>query len=277
MQTVEPNTLPKAHPFLAMKLPLTLTAAPIALSLLIAGCSSTPTNTATKAAASKVAVAPAKVAEKPATTPAAAKTSAAPAATPTEPAPAAAPTEPIKVAPEALALVERLTQAVDTQRHELTDTTGFPEAMLSLETGARAPKIESVDTSNQPPPEGLTADGSSTQLIVRDWTGLVLVPISTSTSKAYTSEVRLLKIEAHPLNDGRVRVWTRIHNMGDRTLPGQVACRFSMRNQPAATSPYFYELQLPPHGFRDVFFISPDGDLTSYTVLVRSEDMKSRR
>jgi hypothetical protein len=103
------------------------------------------------------------------------------------------------------------------------------------------------------------------------------VPIATSLSKAYTSEVRLLKIEAHPLNDGRVRVWTRIHNIGDRTMPGQVACRFTMRNQPTATSPYFYELQLPPHGFRDVFFISPDGDLTSYTVLVRSEEMKQHR
>ena len=190
---------------------------------------------------------------------------------------AAEPEEPIKVAPEALALVERLTQAPDTQRHELIETTGFPEAIRSLEVGARAPKIESVDLANQPPPEGLTADGSSTQLIVRDWTGLVLVPISTSLSKAYTSEVRLLKIEAHPLNDGRVRVWTRIHNIGNRTLPGQVACRFNMRNQPTATSPYFYELQVHPHGFRDVFFISPDGDLVTYTVLVRSEEMKQHQ
>ena len=277
LQTVEPNMLPKACPSLSMKLPLILSAAPIALSLLITGCSSTPTNSVTKTATPKVAATPAKPVEKPAPAAVPVKPVATPDAVPAETKLAAEPAEPIKVAPEALALVERLTQAADTQRHELADTTGFPEALLSLETGARAPKIESVDTSNQPPPEGLTADGSSTQLIVRDWTGLVLVPISTSTSKAYTSEVRLLKIEAHPLNDGRVRVWTRIHNMGDRTLPGQVACRFSMRNQPAATSPYFYELQLPPHGFRDVFFISPDGDLTSYTVLVRSEDMKSRR
>ena len=162
----------------------------------------------------------------------------------------------------------------DAQRHELTDTTGFPEAVRSLEKGAKAPKLESIDISNQPPPEGLTADGSSTQLVVRDWTGLVLVPIATSLSKAYTSEVRLLKIEAHPLNDGRVRVWTRIHNIGNRSMPGQVACRFTMRNQPAATSPYFYQLELPPQGFRDVFFISPDGELLSYTVLVRSEEMK---
>jgi hypothetical protein len=259
-----------------MKLNFAIATATTALSLLIAGCSSTPTpSAADKNAAAKTAVAP--VASAPAHAPAPAPAPKVEAPAPAEPVAAVEPVEPIKVAPEALALVERLTQAVDTQRHELADTTGFPEAMRSLEVGAHAPKIESVDIANQPPPEGLTADGSSTQLIVRDWTGLVLVPISTSLSKAYTSEVRLLKIEAHPLNDGRVRVWTRIHNVGDRTLPGQVACRFSMRNQPTATSPYFYELQVPPHGFRDVFFISPDGDLLSYTVLVRSEEMKQHK
>ena len=263
-----------------MKLPLALVAGPIALSLLIAGCSSTPTEPVTgKKTTHKTATAAsvkpaAPVAPAPVSAPAPIVAPPAPSA---EATPTTAPETPIKVAPEALALVERLTQSADTQRHELIDTTGFPEALRSLETGARAPKVESVDTGNQPPPEGLTADGSSTQLVVRDWTGLVLVPIATSLSKAYTSEVRLLKIEAHPLNDGRVRVWTRIHNIGDRTMPGQVACRFSMRNQPTATSPYFYELQLPPHGFRDVFFISPDGDLTSYTVLVRSEEMKQHK
>jgi hypothetical protein len=261
-----------------MKLPFAFATASLVLSFLIAGCSSTSTAPIAKNAAPKAAAVSAKPATpQTVTAPAAKPKVEAPPAPPAEPAPAAEPEEPIKVAPEALAVVERLTQAVDTQRHELTDTTGFPEALLSLETGARAPKIESVDTANQPPPEGLTADGSSTQLIVRDWTGLVLVPISTSLSKAYTSEVRLLRIEAHPLNDGRVRVWTRIHNIGNRTLPGQVACRFSMRNQPTATSPYFYELLVPPQGFRDVFFISPDGDLMAYTVLVRSEEMKAHK
>ncbi len=260
-----------------MKLPLAFTAAPLAFSLLIAGCSSTPTPTVDNAAAAKTAAASTKAAQQVAPTPAPPpKVEAAPAPE-REPTPVAKPPEPIKVAPEALALVERLTLSADTQRHELVDTTGFPEALNSLEVGARAPKIEAVDLANQPPPEGLTADGSSTQLIVRDWTGLVLVPIAASLSKAYTSEVRLLKIEAHPLNDGRVRVWTRIHNIGNSTLPGQVACRFTMRNQPTATSPYFYELQVPPRGFRDVFFISPDGDLTSYTVLVSSKEMRKHK
>ena len=223
------NMLPQARPCPIMKLSLAIATASISLSLLTAGCSSTSTKSAATNAAAQNKGAQAKLAEqqKPAPTPASAPVVEAPRPAPAEPTPAPEPPAPIKVAPEALALVERLTHTLgpDTLRHELTDTTGFPEAMRSLETGAQAPNIESVDTSNQPPPEGLTADGSSTQLIVRDWTGLVLVPISTSLSKAYTSEVRLLRIEAHPLNDGRVRVWTRIHNISERTLPGQVACR----------------------------------------------------
>lgn len=246
-----------------------------ALGLLVAGCSSTSqAPVATTAAPAKAALAPAKPAEPPPPPVAAPKVE--------QPAPPPAPVAepepetPTKISPEAAALVERLTQNVSAEDlpHELTDSTGFPQALKSLEAGAHAPKLEAVDMINQPPPTGLTADGTNTQLIERDWTGLVLVPISTSLAKAYTSEVRLLKVEAHPLNDGRVRIWTRIHNIGDRTLPSQVACQFKMKNMPAPTSPYFYQLEVPPHGHRDVFFISPDGALSAYTVLVRSEDMK---
>ncbi|MFT3780367.1 MAG: hypothetical protein QM790_00025 [Nibricoccus sp.] len=263
-----------------MKSPLATAFAATALSLIIAGCSSTPAPTAPAAQPAKVSTAPAKPAAAPVAQAPAPEAKVQPAPEiPAVAAPEAEPETPTKVSPEALAVVERLTQTVgpDTLPHELSDTTGFPEALKSLERGAHAPKLEVVDTVNQPPPTGLTADGSSTQLIERDWTGLVLVPISASLAKAYTSEVRLLKVEAHPLNDGRVRIWTRIHNISNRTLPGQVACQFRMRGQSLPTSPYFYHLEVPPHSHRDVFFISPDGELSSYTVLVRSEDMTQRK
>lgn len=248
-----------------------------ALAVLIAGCSSTSQAPVAANNAAQPTPATSKPAEPMPTPPPAPKAE----EPPPPPAPAAEvePEPPAKLSPEAAALVERLTQNVtgDTLPHELAGATGFPQALKSLEVGALAPKLEAVDMANQPPATGLTADGTNTQLIERDWTGLVLVPISTSLAKAYTSEVRLLKVEAHPLNDGRVRIWTRIHNIGNRTLPGQVACQFRMKGMPTPTSPYFYQLDVPPKSHRDVFFISPDGALTSYTVLVRSEDMKLNR
>jgi hypothetical protein len=187
---------------------------------------------------------------------------------------------PAKVSPEALAVVERFTQSVDasTLPHELADTTGFPAAMASLEPGMAAPKIDATGIDGeQPPAKGLTGDGTSTDLIERDWTGLVLVPINTSLAKAYVSEVRLLKVEAHPLKDGRVRVWTRVRNIGRSTLPAEVACSFRMSSETTPPTPLFYSLQVPAGAYRDVFFVSPDGELATYTVLVRSVGMARER
>lgn len=167
--------------------------------------------------------------------------------------------------------VEHLTQPVggDALPHEKSDTSSFPEAAMSLQLDAVAPKFEFVDARSLPPVQGLTADGNSTTLIVRDWTGLVLVPISASLSKAHTSSVRLLKVEAHPLRDGRVRIWIRVQNVGRTALASDIACSFRMQGYTSMPSPNFYELQVPARSYRDVFFVSPEGQLNTYTVLVR--------
>lgn len=198
----------------------------------------------------------------------------APAAVPIAPTPPEKPAAPPKLTPEAEAVVYRLTHAAGSNTaHEIAGTTGFPQAMASLQIGARAPSVETIGSGPLPPARGLTADGSSTALELRDWTGLVLVPINTSLSKAYTSEVRLLKVEAHPLHDGRVRVWTRVRNLGSKPLPSEIACSFRMRGETTPNSPYFYRLEVPAGEFRDVFFVSPDGELSAYTVLVRTDEM----
>lgn len=176
-----------------------------------------------------------------------------------------------KLSAEATALIARLTHGTDgdTLPHEVADTTSFPNALTSLQPGATPPKVERSPSSYNAPARGLTADGNSTALVERDWTGLVLVPISTSLSKAYTSDVQLIKVEAHPLSDGRVRIWTRVHNVGGGGLPAEIACEFRMKgSQPS--SPYFYQFEVPGNDYRDVFFVSPDGQLNAYTVLVRS-------
>lgn len=182
------------------------------------------------------------------------------------------------LAPEVAALVVNLTDSAerDTLAHDIVDTTGFPEAIASLAPGAAAPKVEKIASQSQPPARGLTAEGDSVDLVERDWTGLVLIPINKSLSKAYTSAVRLLKVEAHPLQDGRVRVWIRMKNRGNTQLPSEVACAFTMRSDTKPISPNFYELMVPGSEYRDVFFVSPPGELTTYTVLVRSNRINYR-
>jgi hypothetical protein len=184
---------------------------------------------------------------------------------------------PLKLSPEVEAVVYRFTHGVGGNTvHDLAESTGFPSALASLHPGAAAPRIEGNNAANLPPPTGLTADGNSTELVVRDWTGIVLVPVSAALAKAYTSEVRLLKVEAHPLHDGRLRIWARIRNVSSRPLPAEIACSFRMRGENTPNSPYFYQLDVPPGAFRDVFFVSPEGELSAYAVLVRSEEMWKR-
>lgn len=226
----------------------------LAASAFLTGCATEPV--ATKPAAAPVVATPAPRPVDPGLPPAPAKET---------------PPAPPPLSTEAAEFVARFTQPAggDALPHQMADTTSFPEAMASLQTGAAAPKFETIDLRSEAPPEGLTADGNSTQLIVRDWTGLVLVPISTSLSTAHTSAVRLLKIEAHPLTDGRVRVWIRVQNISRRGLSSEVACAFRMQKEGAVSSPYFYELHVPARAYRDVFFVSPEGQLSTYTVLVR--------
>lgn len=264
-----------------MKLPvLALRISPVFVSLFFLSACVTPETA--PAPAKKAPAAPAKVPAP--VTPVKPAAPAAPVKVQTPP-PAPTPVAPAKVEPvvppaplpdpakkaEVVATVEHLTQdgAADTMAHELSDTTGFPAAIESLAPGAQAPKTETIYIGLQPPVKGLTADGNSTALVERDWTGLVLVPLNTSLSKAHTSAVRLMKVEAHPLSDGRVRIWIRVRNIGNKSLPTEIACIFKMEGENTPESPYFYELDVPGQAYRDVFFVSPSGRLNTYTVLVR--------
>ncbi len=213
--------------------------------LLIAGCSTPP----------------------PPPPPKPAKPVVAPQPPPPPPAPVVTP-----VSTEAKAVVERLTEPVDSgAQHQVAEATGFPQAMASLESGAAAPAVDQpVNYGSQPPTRGLTADGASAELVERDWTGIVLVPVNAEFAKAYTSIVRLTSVEAHPLKDGRVRTWMRVRNVTRAPVQVGVACRFTMKELGEPTSPRFYSLDIPVNEYRDVFFVSPTGTLMNYTVLVKA-------
>lgn len=183
----------------------------------------------------------------------------------------AAPAAPAAVAPEVQEVVTQLTEpAAGGVQHEVVEATGFPQAMASLQPGAAAPSVDlPINYNGQPPTRGLTADGATAELVERDWTGMVLVPVSADFAKAFTSMVKLTSIEAHPLTDGRVRTWMRVRNVVDFPVQVGVACRFLLKEQGEATSARYYSLDIPVGEYRDVFFVSPKGSLVSYTVLVK--------
>lgn len=226
-------------------------------ALLIAGCSTAPQPKAPAAPARRAApAAPA------APTPAPAQ----PVAVPQEPA------KPVALSPEAEAVIDRFTHdGSGALQHELSDNTGFPAALATLQPGAAAPGVDKPQNySNMPPTSGLTADGMTAELVERDWSGVVLVPVIAQVSKAYTSGVRLSAIEAHPLKDGRVRIWTRVRNITGAPIAAEVACTFRMEKSSDMSLPRFYYLQVPAGDIRDVFFVSGAGELSNYTVLVRA-------
>ena len=190
---------------------------------------------------------------------------------PSEAKPAAA-VAPAVVSPEVQEVVTQLTEPeAGGLQHEKVEATGFPQAMASLQVGAAAPAVDNpINYNSQPPTRGLTADGAAAELVERDWTGIVLVPVNTEFSKLYTSLVKFTSIEAHPLTDGRVRIWTRVRNVTQVPVQVGVACTFKMQGRDEATMVRFYSVSIPVGDYRDVFFVSPVGRLVSYTALVKA-------
>jgi hypothetical protein len=213
---------------------------------------------------------------------------------------AASPTSPPP--PTSDSVVARLTEPDSPAilAHKIDPATAFPQALASLSPTGTAPSVlppaataTKVETPiaatakgepppgndykivdpNRPPTKGLTADGVTIDLVEHDWTGIVLVPIDTSVSQAHTVLVTIDRIEAHPLDSGQVRIWARVRNASDSTLPSEVACSFRTAENPEPERPIFYKLNIPVGDYRDVFFVSPEGlNLNSYTVLVRAGD-----
>src|SRR5258708_16407446 len=190
-------------------------------------------------------------------------------------------------------VVERLTQAKDPDilPHKIDDKTEFPESLASLAPEAKPPTVvpppseivvkevkgkDAPPEHVRPPSKGLTSDGSTSELLMKDWTGIVLVPVDiTKVAKAHTVRVTLNRIETHPLATGQVRVWTRIKNIDpEADLSAEVACSFRTVEKSDEDQAKFYKLIIPRRDFSDVFFVSPAGmNLNEYTILIRAENM----
>ena len=72
-----------------------------------------------------------------------------------------------------------------------------------------------------------SAFASFPQFTTENWSGLVLNSKVSTQSLAHTSNFRVLRIEIHPLLDGRIRVWLELGNFSNKPVTPEVACQFT--------------------------------------------------
>lgn len=190
--------------------------------------------------------------------------------------------------------------------HQLDDVTEFPDALAHLKEGAAAPELRQredqverlglvrpavaaesvavaemelvvevpvVPVATAHPVEVRDLVASNVELgespsAVRDWGGLILVPDGVKLSRAFSSTVRLSRIEAHPIDGDRLRVWVRIENLTDADLGIRVGCAFSSP-EPGTSGGGFERLQIPVGAAVDAYFVSESDGVRGYTILVK--------
>ncbi|MGJ8637885.1 MAG: hypothetical protein ACSHYA_00705 [Opitutaceae bacterium] len=114
----------------------------------------------------------------------------------------------------------------------------------------------------------LASDSGVELKVNQDWEGVVLVPDEIKLARAYTSEVRFRRVEAHPIDGGRLRVWSRIENLTDRDIIVEAACEFrflSNQLKPTSFRPGF----IAAGGALDMTFESVSDGVNSYTLMVK--------
>lgn len=142
-------------------------------------------------------------------------------------------------------LRETVTEEIEVVRVEKTSEASKPNIQIKQEL--KAPENKAIE---------------------QDWSGIILIPDRTRMSKAYSTEVKLERIEAHPLTNEKLRVWVRVANTSSLPLDTRIACNFSDSNQ-ATNKTDFVPVTIPAKGSVDAYFMSPMSDVRSYTILVR--------
>lgn len=155
--------------------------------------------------------------------------------------------------------------------HERENVTQFDRALLFLAPAAPSPMIEQpIATAAAAPAIPQSAPATPVPEEARKWRGAVLVPKNMLLATAHTSKVRIPRIEAHPLDDGNVRIWARVQNPASEPIEVGIACTFRFAGQPAGVSRGFLEVTIPAGGYYDADFLSPHSGVETYTILVRA-------
>lgn len=128
--------------------------------------------------------------------------------------------------------------------------------------------VDSADAAKSVRVVELSEDAEVKLDLVRDWEGLILVPEGVQLARAYTSGVRLNRVEAHPIDGGRLRVWSRIENLTNKDLVIETACEFRFTDDGRAPS-QFRPSVIPASGALDVYFVSSRKGVNAYTLMVK--------
>lgn len=154
--------------------------------------------------------------------------------------------------------------------HKIEKVTEFPQSLAAIAPGASKPEVRAPEQNPAAlvhVEKGKSQSGAEVAL-PRTWDGTVLVPDRLKMARAFSTDVSLPRIEAHPLTDGNLQVWVRIKNDVQQSRLSQVACIFrDLKGSQDKTD--FVSVDIPPSAFVDVYFISPVADVSAYTILVR--------
>jgi hypothetical protein len=160
--------------------------------------------------------------------------------------------------------------------HKQEKVTVFPASVDYLTPRTRAPKVrveENIGKGEVAPPHRIhlkgVDDAPPPGFETKNWSGIVLVPEVARVSKAYTSAVHLSRVEAHPLKDGKLNVWVRMHNRTLQPVLVEKDCLFRVSGERIHNRLGFESIRIPEQGYVDVMFVSPLKTIEEYTILVR--------
>jgi len=149
---------------------------------------------------------------------------------------------------------------------KIADTAGADQSTLAAVNPINPPNHSTATTPERIP---LLNDSAAAKIEVQlDWEGIVLVPDAAKLARAYTSAVALTRVEAHPVDDGRLRVWARIRNRTEAPLPIAIGCEFRTQGR-EIERPHFMETVLAPGEAIDARFLSRQDKIHAYTILAK--------
>lgn len=185
--------------------------------------------------------------------------------------------------------------------HVIDQATEFKQSLDYLKEDATAPEYRETPSASKVVPTtpeamatgraskevstpGITKDATSEKTNVielpadsdvllrfnrnRDWGGVVLVPDYLKLARAHSTKIRFSRIEAHPIDEGHIRVWSRIENVTDETMEFQTACEFRFQDRRESLST-FRTITIPGGQAVDVTFESNDAGVKAYTLMVK--------